>query len=209
METEKPLSTQESLQIIGQMIHAVKHEMQDDSFYYLLWGWLVFIASLTQYFLMQMSFNMPWLAWAALMPLGAVASAIYGRKQEKQRRVKTHLDEFLKYALIAFLISLLIVLFFQQKLQLNCYPMVMLVYGIWLFISGGGIQFRPLIIGGVINWIFAVAAFFVPFEIQLLLLAGAVLLGYIIPGYMLKAKFKSLKPQTGDQRSEEESYNKR
>ena len=81
----------------------------------------------------------------------------------------------------------------MNKLQLNTYPMVLMVYGLWLFISGGAIKFKPLIIGGIINWLIGIISFFVPFDLQLLLLAAAVLLGYIIPGYMLKAKFQKLK----------------
>ena len=97
------------------------------------------------------------------------------------------------YVLIAFLVSLFMVLFFQGMLKLNCYPMVMMVYGIWLFISGGAIKFKPLIAGGIVNWILCIVAFFVSFEIQLLLLALAVLLGYIIPGHMLKSRYQKLK----------------
>ena len=92
--------------------------------------------------------------------------------------------------LVAFLVSLFMVLFFQQKLQLNCYPMVMMVYGVWLYVSGGALRFKPLMIGGVINWALAIAAFFADFQIQLLLLAAAVLLGYIVPGYMLKSRYQ-------------------
>ena len=43
------------------------------------------------------------------------------------------------------------------------YPMVLVVYGMWLFISGGTMKFNPLIIGGVINWIIACIAVFVEF----------------------------------------------
>ena len=86
------------------------------------------------------------------------------------------------------LMALFIVLFFMFRLQLNAYPMVMLVYGIWLFISGGALRFRPLIIGGMLNWALAIVAFFYTFDIQLIILAIAVLGGYIIPGHMLKAR---------------------
>ena len=68
--------------------------------------------------------------------------------------------------------------------------MVMMVYGCWLYISGGALRFKPLMIGGVINWLLAAASFFVDFKMQLLLLATAVLLGYIIPGYMLKSRYQ-------------------
>ncbi len=190
MKTNEPIMTeQESLQVIQQMIQSAKQEFHDKSFYYLLWGWLVFIASIGQYVLTANEFEHPELVWM-LMPLGGILTAIYGRKQKNKEKVKTYFDEFNQHALVAFLASLFIVLGFMWKLQLNCYPMIMMIYGVWLYISGGALRFKPLMIGGVINWALAIGSFFVGFKIQLLLLAAAVLLGYIIPGYMLKSRYQ-------------------
>jgi len=193
MESEKQLTESESLEVIQRMLLTVKNDLEDDSFYFLLWGWLVFVASLAQYILMNMEYDKPYIGWMILMPAGGLFSFLYGRKQNKNKKVKTYIDELMGYVLIAFLVSLFMVLFFQGMLKLNCYPMVMMVYGIWLFISGGAIKFKPLIAGGIINWVLCIAAFFVSFEVQLLLLALAVLLGYIIPGHMLKSKYQKLK----------------
>ena len=99
------------------------------------------------------------------------------------------MDEFMKYVVTAFLVSMLIVLFSMQKLGPNTYPMLLLVYGIWLYISGGTIKFKPLMAGGIINWAFAVGSMFVDFKMQLLFLAMSVLLGYIIPGHLLNRKY--------------------
>ncbi|MEP7170403.1 MAG: hypothetical protein ABI855_13615 [Bacteroidota bacterium] len=192
MENEKQLTESESLELIQSMIYKAKDDLEDDSFHFLLWGWLVFAASISCYILVSIEYDKPWLPWM-LMPLGGVASFLYGMKQEQKRKVKTYIDEVMGYVLIAFLISLCIILFSMNRLQLNTYPMVLMIYGLWLFISGGAIKFKPLIIGGIINWLIGIISFFVTFDIQLLLLAAAVLLGYIIPGYMLKSKFQKLK----------------
>ncbi len=190
METNETMMTeQESLQVIQQMINSAKQDFSDKSFYYLFWGWLVFISSVGQFGLANLGFAHSEIVWL-LMPLGGVVSGIYSYRDKKKQGVRTYFDEFNKHALVAFLVGLLMVLFFQQKLQLNCYPMVMMVYGMWLYISGGALRFKPLMIGGVINWSLAIASFFFGFEIQLLLLAAAVLLGYIIPGYLLKARHR-------------------
>lgn len=188
------MNEKQSLEVIMQMINKAKSNIEDNSFYFLLWGWLVFIASLCHYFLLMVNYDKPFLPWM-LMPAGGILSAIYGARQSKQQRSTSYVDDFMKYVLIAFLVSLCLVLVFMSRLGLGTYPMVMLVYGIWLFINGGAIRFNPLLIGGVINWIIAIAAFFVGFDMQLLLLAAAVLLGYIIPGYMLKNKFKKSKEE--------------
>ena len=133
------------------MINTAKEELEDSSFYYLIW-------------------------------------------QGKQQRVQSYINEMMKYVLIAFLVSLFFVLVSMSKLGLATYPMVMLIYGMWLFVSGGALKFKPLIIGGIINWILAVAALFAMFQNQLIILAAAVLLGYIIPRHMLRLKFKKIKP---------------
>lgn len=190
MNTEKQMNSDESLLLIKRMISTAKEQLEDQSFYYLIWGWLVFISCLTHYALIQLAPDIQGIGWVILMPAGAIATMIYGIRQGKRQQVQSYIDSLMKYVLISFLVSLAIVLGFQGHLGLSTYPMVMLVYGGWLFISGGALKFRPLIIGGIINWILGVAAFFFAFEGQLILLAMAVLLGYIIPGHLLKMKHR-------------------
>lgn len=192
MENEKQFSESESMMVIQRMIATAKNELIDDSFYFMFWGWIVFAASLGHYLLWQVGFSAPYIVWL-LMPLGVIITFFYGKRQHKDQPVKTYVDEVMKYVLIAFGVSLAITLSFQSKLGLNTYPMVMMIYAVLLFVSGGSIRFRPLIIGGIINWLIGIAAFFVSFDIQLLMLAGAVLLGFIIPGHMLKSKVQKTK----------------
>ncbi len=191
MENQNTLSEKESLELIGKMIHTVKNDINDNSFYYLLWGWLVFIASMGHWIWQYFTLPMPYLTWIVLMPLGGIISIYYGFKFERKQKVRTYIDDIMKFVLIAFLVSLFMVLLFMPKLTIYTYPMVMMVYAIWLFISGGALRFKPLIYGGIVNWILAIGAMYVGFQTQLLLLALAVLLGYIIPGHMLKSRYNA------------------
>lgn len=186
---DKRLTGEESLDLITKMISTAKHEIEDDSFFYLLWGWLVFISCLAHFIMIRADLPYQGISWAVLMPLGGVVSLIYGIRMEKRSRVKTYIDEIMKYVIIAFVFCLIVILGFMSRLGLSTYPMILLIYGIWLFVSGGALQFRPLIIGGILNWILAVVAFFVGFEQQLIVLGVAVLFGYIIPGHLLKNRF--------------------
>ena len=45
--SEKTLTEQESLLLIGQMIQHTKQTVQENGFIFLLWGWLVFAASIS------------------------------------------------------------------------------------------------------------------------------------------------------------------
>ena len=185
METKNEMTGAEGFGIIQQMINQAKQHYSNESFMYLLWGWLVFAASLLHYLLANAGYSSPYVAWL-LMPAGAVISIIYSMKKGKERTVRTYIDDAFKYVVIAFVVSIAIVLIFMNKLQLNCYPVLMIVYGVFLFTSGGLLHFKPLMAGGFANWALAIAAFYTDFNTQLLLLAAAVLTGYIIPGYMLR-----------------------
>lgn len=189
MENDKSLNEIESLEVISKMIKSAQNDFTDNSFYYLFWGWLVFAASILNYVLMHIKYDQAFLPWLVLMPLGGIVTGIYSYKHEKKIKVRSYVDDVMKYVVIAFLVSLFIILLSSSKLGLATYPMVMMIYAVWLFISGGAMKFKPLIIGAIINWVLGLIAFHFEFEVQLLLIAAAVLLGYIIPGYMLKTRF--------------------
>ena len=45
MSTTNQMSHEDSLRIIKNMIQSAKNDFEDDSFYYLFWGWLVFVVN--------------------------------------------------------------------------------------------------------------------------------------------------------------------
>jgi hypothetical protein len=188
---DKTISEKEGFLIIQQMIQATKTKLSDDGFMYLLWGWLVLAASVLEFVLLRVGYPFHFITWAVLMPLGAVVSIFYGYRKSKTETVKTYLDGFMAYLWGAFGVALLIVLTFMGRTGLeNAYPMVLVLYGIATFVSGGALRFRPLIVGGVCCWILAVTAMFLTFQFQLLALAAAVLVAYVIPGHMLRHQYK-------------------
>jgi hypothetical protein len=189
------MNERQAFEIIDSMILSAKKEIKDNGFYYSFWGWLVFIAALTDYVMLVFLRNeYHAVPWAILMPIGGIVTAIVSlRERKKVKQAKTYLDEMMKYAVTAFAISLFIVCFIMPMTDANWrsfYPTIMVIYAIWLFISGGALKFKPLIVGGLINWAMAALAFFTTYDNQLLLMAFAVLTGYIIPGYLLNKEFK-------------------
>ncbi|GAA3934587.1 hypothetical protein [Hymenobacter algoricola] len=188
--TEKPLTGPESLHLIQQMIQAAKQDLSDNSFDFLFWGWLVLAASLAHYVLLLTGFDKPWLPWA-LMPLGGIVSGIYHYRQEKRRTARTPLSDFMGFLWIGFSVLLIMVLGIGMHYGWQqVYPLLIALYGLGTFVSGGALRFRPLVYGGAACWLLATAAFMVPFPTQLLLVAAAVLVSYIIPGHLLKARFR-------------------
>ena len=188
--SEKTLTERESLLLIGQMIQHTKQTVQENGFIFLLWGWLVFAASISQYLLLYVfksDYNT--LPWPVLMIAGAIISMVYGAKKRKREHVKTYIGNFMKYLWIAFGVSLAFVLVYMGKIGIEAgYPLILVVYGIGTFVSGGALKFKPLIIGGICCWVLAVVSAFVDFQLQLLLLSLAIVVSYIIPGHLLKKR---------------------
>jgi hypothetical protein len=188
---EKPMSATDSLRLIQEMIHTAKKDLSDHSFDLLLWGWLVFVASLTHYGLLQIGYDNPWLAWPVFMGLGTVAAFVNGARRARRERIRTVQHDFMIYlwagfgVLMIMLIGLGIVAGFDKS-----YPLIIALYGLGTFATGGTLRFRPLIWGGAVCWLLATIAFRVDFDIQLLLVAAAVLVAYIVPGHLLKNQYR-------------------
>ena len=193
MENENDLNPQQSLALIEGMINKAKNNFSDNSILYLLWGWTVFFCAighfLLQYFKVIPHPEMIWMAtWAII-----VYQIVYLSKQKKKKRVKTYSEEIISYIWICFSVFMLLTIFILSKTNswLAMYPIFLVMYGVPTFLSGVVMQFRPLRIGGICCWILSVVATFVAFQYVLLLLALAVVAAWIIPGYLLKAKYKN------------------
>jgi hypothetical protein len=191
METNENTTGQESLKIINEMIETAKNSVSDNSFHYLLWGWLVFIASGVDYFLLTVKhYPSHWIAWPFLMGLGGVAAFLYFIFQKRKETVKTYFGTFLGYTWFSVLVALFLTAFVGARFgDRAAYPVIMIIYGMGLFVSGKTFRFIPLVVGSICCWVCAMVACYVTFDIQLILLAVSVLSGYIIPGHILKMHY--------------------
>ncbi len=116
---EKTFNEQDSIRVITEMIENSKAKIKDNGFFYLLWGWLVLVASVTN-------------------------------------------------------------------------TLIISLYGLGTFVSGGILKFKPLIFGGIFSWVIAIVALFIPEIYSLLMVSLSVIVAYLIPGYMLKSRNKNL-----------------
>ena len=189
---EVSMSETESMQLISSMINKAKNRFDETGFLYLLWGWVVLICCITQFiaayfFKNEHSWYIWFLTWAVL-----IYQVFFLRKKRKSRTVRTYTDDINKFVWITFFICevLLIFILIQLKKYEVINPAVLVMYGMPIFLSGIILKFRPLLIGGIFCWLFAAASPFVDTEFQLLLIGCSIISGWIVPGYLLKQKFK-------------------
>ena len=118
--------------------------------------------------------------------IGFVIQYAYIHRLSKEKMTRSHLDKFISVMWHTTGWAIILVALISIKLGEYPTPFILSVAGIATFITGVTIQFTPLKLGGIVFFIFAIAAAFVVNEYQLLVNAGAILLGYIIPGYLLR-----------------------
>lgn len=194
MEQEN-FSYEDSLRVITQTIAQVKERVLNDGFEYMLWGLLVSAAALIQYTLLKLHMPYHWLSWMVLMPLGGIITAERRRRCRTKYGVKIVSMEIFLSVLMAFLISLLIIVFsFSALGYKNGLGVIMMLYGLWMFISGRIFKFRPFVFGAILNWIGSLLAFHVfDYGNTLLTVAAVTLFGYFLPGYLLHLEVKQKK----------------
>ncbi|MBL7725973.1 MAG: hypothetical protein JNK27_17670 [Chitinophagaceae bacterium] len=186
--TNDNFTPEQSLQLIQSMISKTKQNMSDNSIYFLVWGWLTFIACTGQFVLKNIfQYEKHYLVWTVII-LGIAFSIYQGRKEHAATKVKTYVDENMKHLWAGMAISFFVLGMILTRLGWGTviFPFFIMLYGLGTFVSGNFIQFKPLIIGGIIAWALAIGSTFVDYDYQMLFGAGAILISYIIPAHMLR-----------------------
>jgi hypothetical protein len=186
------LSPEESLQVIQSMIDQAKTTVADKSFYFLLWGWLVFAGAIGQYLLIVVfPTDLNPLVWTVMF-IGLIVSPIHAARQKKVRTIKTYVDEGLGniWMVVGVVQGLIVYVFMRRGDWEHCYTIFILTYSIGCFLTGRLLRFAPLVRGAIFCWVLAVLTTEVGTNANILLLAAAVLCSYIVPGYMLRSQYK-------------------
>lgn len=187
------MNNREALKVIDEMIASAKADINDNGFFYLLWGWLIIAACISEYILMyEVQWEYHWIGWPITTGIGGIFSTVGGLKKDHKAKVKTHVDRMMGYIWGGFGVTLFLVLFSMNiNSPQGVYPLIIALYSMGTFISGGVLKFKPLKAGAIISWVIALAAMFVDFKFQLLLLALSIIIAYLVPGYMLKHKYNN------------------
>ncbi|MDB5251561.1 MAG: hypothetical protein JWP27_730 [Flaviaesturariibacter sp.] len=196
---ESQFTHTDSLRLIEQMIHTAKREQKDDGKAWILWGWLLFLASVFSWFNMRAGWLQPFFFWnvfgvlsLVLLAWGIVRRFFGGRAPV----VKTYTRDLYEKLNTGFFISLMLII---VSMNVGVHPrygfaLLLGLYGFWILIYGAVLNFKPSLIGAYITWAAAfVSLFATNLEHTMLLHALAVLCGYIIPGHMANNEFNKEK----------------
>jgi hypothetical protein len=211
---ENTLNQRESLELISRMISSAKNNLQKGTGrIFLLWGYLVAMVSIVNLVLLIMipgeERYLSYYIWC-VMPLGMILHFRLVKKTEREGGVKTYTEQVLDQVWIGFSISVLTVVvsmivasvpglnkpdpmfaFMNWIHWAFLIPVMLILYGFALFVSGRAYQFRPMVMGASVCWLMSFLIFLFMknsyiLELQLAALILSVVAGYIIPGHLLR-----------------------
>ena len=189
---EENFSEQNSLQLIESMINKAKNKFSENGTLYLLWGYTILVCSVAQFLLQEVfSFKEAQYVWM-LNWLVVIYQTIFLIKKNKQAKVRTYTDDIIGFVWLAFVVCLFLTIFIlgyhKQYLLIN--SAILILYGVPTFLSGAILKFKPLMIGGICCWLLAALSPFVMEKYHFLLLGAAVVAAWIIPGHLLRIRYK-------------------
>jgi hypothetical protein len=188
------LTPEESFSIINKAIANFKLNFRETAKVFLLWGWVLAIASLSNFIILKILYSreasiglLSLFNWAAYILIGFIIMLFMEHKINKDKKVFSYIESYFKNLWSVTAASFFIATLLCIKMEINPPAIMLLIAGIATTTSGLLIKYRPLIIGGMTFFIFSLAATFVSNEYISLIVFAAIICGYLIPGYLLKS----------------------
>lgn len=196
MAKDQQMTNEQSMAIIQQMIAQAKTNITDSGFGWLLWGTLIFLTCVSTYIFIDIGSENIFLGWN-IFGLVTIILLTYDMIKHKKKQARTYIDDLLKLVDIGFIICLFtIIISINVAVSPNSgFGFFLMIFAFLMLIKGGVVKSNSLMIGAVVNWAGAIAIFInKEFRYDMLIMAAAVLIGYIIPGLQLRSKYRKSIP---------------
>ena len=134
-----------------------------------------------------------YIGWPILMLSGGIVSAIVGNRLSKKSKVITVYDSAMIFLWGGFFVSIILINIIVRVLGLHAdyIPIfILLLSAIATMVTGGILNFKPLIYGGLSCWIWLIVCLLIPLEYIVLVSGFSTITAYLIPGYWLKYNVK-------------------
>jgi hypothetical protein len=189
---EKTITEQESLQLINRMIYEAKGYYYENGASAMVYGFSVLVCSVLSFLIAKGNIQFPFSPFYLLIPVFFIQGWIQN-KQDKKKKAKTFTDETIDYVWVGFFlcsIASLSALFAGQNYVVISINLVLVAFA--SFLTGMITKFRYHIVISLVCLFLAAFSFFMLNPNSYLLLAVAAVLVWVIPGFILRAKFKEV-----------------
>jgi hypothetical protein len=206
METK--FTEQQSLAVINEMIDRARNNIKQDSANNMVYnGYAVALVAVVNFILLHLlpeaETNMSFMVWWLMIPSACIDYFIK-RKIDRSAIVKTQIDGVISQLWRGFSISiiLLLIMIFSASFAFNKWtyalfitPSIMIMVAMAEFVMSRMCRFKPFFWGAVCFWTGAILCVFSYCvlkrgDIQFLILAICMIIGFVIPGNLLNKKSK-------------------
>ena len=193
MENEN-FSKADSLKLINEMIGKAKKSHIEKGIASMIWGALIVFCSIVSWSEYVFKYSFPFGIWN-LTIVALIVQVYFSVKESKGKNYVSYEQNIIKYAWIAFGVSIFILSFYMNEYKQNGQgsTLVMMLYGIPTFITGGATKFKPMIFGGLFCWAVSFISIYTNIQTDLLLMAASGLFAWLIPGIILWNMYKKTK----------------
>ncbi|MEJ0103292.1 MAG: hypothetical protein WDO19_12340 [Bacteroidota bacterium] len=192
---EKKISERESLHLINRMIYEAQGYYYENGFSALVYGFSILICSLMTYMIEDGIAVFPFNPFYLLIPVFFIQAWIQ-YKQDKQKKAKTFTDEVTGYVWVGFFLCAIISFSaFFAGLGYIVVTIILFLTGFACFLTGMIAKFRYHVISSVICLLLAACSFFILNKNSYLLLAAVAVMVWVVPGFILRAKFKAIQKE--------------
>ncbi len=191
---KQDFSAKDSLQLIESMISKAQNRFNENGHLYLLWGWVVLLCSIVSFVSIYFFSNFKNLMFIWMLTIPTVIyQMIYLARKKKSETVRTYTDEITNFVWVVFVVmGFLVGIIIGRSGHPELFnPLILMLYGMPTFLSGVILKFVPLRIGAISCWVLALVSVFIPYQFSFLLLGLAVITTWIVPGYLLRLRFKT------------------
>ena len=220
MPEQQPLTEQESLRIITDMLQTVKRDYRETGISSLLWGTVIGVCGIVSFLSIQFHFELPFDIW--LLTIAALIGQAYiFYVEKKKRKIKTYDGVSMGAVWMVFGISIFLLSFYQnaavsatevllendhtewltknlndgttkhlQPFVISVTSLYLLVYAMPTMITGIIRKFKPMVIGAVITYVLFFISIYTSFKIDMLLTSIAGIVCWLIPGLILYRRYK-------------------
>ena len=188
METQD-LTPEKSFETITQVIKEAKTKFEENGFIYVFWGVLTAIASISQFILLKNEYyNINYYPYF-LMPLGGIYTGYYFYKKGKTKQ--NQISKIVGIAWTAISLNIMLLAFlFSPVLKENLTPIILILLGVGVIISGGAIKSKLILFSGIFINISGFICFKLDWINHSLLMSIVSIIALLIPGLVLMIEYK-------------------
>ncbi len=211
---EKQMSELESLQVISTMIQKAKTSYHDKGTGAMLWGVVITVCSLSTWAQLHYKYELPFDIWL-LTVVAVVPTIILSIREGRRRKVKGYDETAMNWVWTCFGIAIFLTVHANNAVSAafgdikdaveaagGARPAIyysdyssafmLMVYGIPTLVSAGIKNFKPMLIGGIVCWLSAIAVVYTDRATDMLLMALSATCAWLIPGIILYVKSRKL-----------------